>query len=444
MDVADVIDRFMKEIEPHLVDQRRKRHKYPEIGFAEYVTTYELSEQLTHKGFELFFGRDLLTSEERMGVPSEGFLEQQEQRALGYGVPLDFLAQMKGGHTGFAAVLDTGKKGPNFAYRFDIDALPIEEEGNPPHVPAAQAFRSEVPGMMHACGHDGHAAIGLGLAEYLAKEKGSLRGKYTLIFQPAEEGGRGAKAVVDKGWLDDADYFLSGHVGIHDLPSGTVAASTSKFLASSKLNAKFIGKSAHSGLEPNAGRNALLAAASATMHLHGISRHKDGATRINVGTLHAGSGRNIIADQALMEIETRGETNELDEYMQDQALRILRASAAMFDVELETEHMGKAVSADADPGFAEIVERACGASKRLNIVPQLPIGASEDVTYMMERVRECGGKATFMIFASPLPAGHHHPRFDYEEQALSAGLEALIRTTEYLLKEGETREELAD
>ncbi|MFP3357377.1 amidohydrolase [Planococcus sp. SIMBA_143] len=437
--MADAIERFMEEIEPHLIKQRRKRHQYPEIGFAEYVTTYELSEQLAGKGFELFYGTDFLTSDERMGVPDVQFLKQQEQRALDYGIPLDFLERMKSGHTGLAAVLDTGKPGPNFAYRFDIDALPIEEDDTSGHVPAKQDFRSDISGMMHACGHDGHAAVGLGLAEYLAKEKEHLRGKYTILFQPAEEGGRGAKAVVDKGWLDDADYFLSGHVGIHDLPSGTVAAATSKFLASSKVNAKFKGKSAHSGLEPNEGRNALLAAASATMHLHGISRHKDGATRVNVGTLHAGSGRNIIADRALMEIETRGETNELDEYMQENALRILQASAAMFDVELEIEHMGKAISADADLEFAAIVERACAASK-LNIVPYLPIGASEDVTYMIERVRERGGKATFMIFASPLPAGHHHPRFDYEEQALTAGLETLIRTTDHLLKEDETRE----
>ena len=441
--MADTIDRFMEEIEPHLIEQRRNRHKYPEIGFAEYVTTYELSEQLAGKGFELFYGTDFLASDERMGVPDEQFLKQQEQRALDQGVPQEFLERMKGGHTGFAAVLDTGKKGPNFAYRFDIDALPIEEDYASGHVPAKRDFRSDIPGMMHACGHDGHAAVGLGLAEYLAKEKDNLRGKYTILFQPAEEGGRGAKAVVEKGWLDDADYFLSGHVGIHDLPSGTVAAATSKFLASSKINAKFTGKSAHSGLEPNAGRNALLAAASATMHLHGISRHKDGATRVNVGTLHAGSGRNIIADRALMEIETRGETNELDEYMQENALRILQASAAMFDVEVDIEHMGKAISAEADFEFADIVERACAASN-LTIVSHLPIGASEDVTYMMERVRERGGKATFMIFASPLPAGHHHPRFDYEEQALSAGLETLIRTTDYLLKEDETREKLAD
>lgn len=438
--MADSIEQFMEEIEPYLIEQRRKRHRYPEIGFAEYVTTYELSEQLAGKGFSLFYGTELLTSDERMGVPSDQILKENEQRALEKGVPPAFLEKMKGGHTGLAAILDTGRPGPDFAYRFDIDALPIEEADSVEHVPAQQKFRSQIAGMMHACGHDGHAAIGLGLAEYLSKEKDKLCGKYTILFQPAEEGGRGAKAIVDKGWLNNVDYFMSGHVGIHDLPAGTVAATTSKFLASSKINAKFIGKSAHSGLEPNEGRNALLAAASATLHLYSIARHKDGATRVNVGTLHAGAGRNIIAEKALMEIETRGETNKLDAYMQGNAERILQASAALYDVELELEHMGKTISTSADHDFAKIVEQACASSKILNIVPYLEIGASEDVTYMMERVRERGGKATFMIFASPLPAGHHHPSFDYEEQALMAGLETLIRTTDYLLKGDGIRE----
>ncbi|ANU17247.1 peptidase M20 [Planococcus maritimus] len=442
--MADAIDRFMEEIEPYLISQRRRRHQYPEIGFAEYVTTYELSVQLAEKGFELSFGTDFLKSDERMGVPVEPFLKQQERRALDDGVPEAFLEHMKGGHTGLAAVLDTGRQGPNFAYRFDIDALPIEEDNAAQHKPTEQSFRSRIPGMMHACGHDGHAAIGLGLAAYLASEKDNLQGTYTILFQPAEEGGRGAKAIVEKGWLDHTDYFLSGHVGIHDLPSGTVAAATSRFLASSKINAIFTGKSAHSGLEPNAGRNALLAGASAALHLHGIARHKDGATRVNVGTFQAGTGRNIIADQALMEIETRGETNALDEYMQENAWRILTASASMYGVELEIERMGQAISTVADLNFAKHVERACASSKRVNTVPHLPIGASEDVTYMMERVRKRGGQATFMIFASPMPAGHHHPRFDYEEQALSAGLETLIRTTQHLLKEDGEHERVAD
>nr|WP_251047852.1 amidohydrolase [Planococcus sp. ISL-109] len=434
----------MEEIEPFIVNQRRKRHKYPEVGFTEYVTTYELHETLNGKGFELYLGDDVLVSDKRMGVPDDRVLVANERRALDAGVPEAFLEKMKGGHTGLVAVLDTGRPGPHFAYRFDIDGLPIEESQNPQHVPAAEGFRSEADGVMHACGHDGHAAIGLGFAEYLADRQDRLIGKYTLLFQPAEEGGRGAKAMVEKGWLDDADYFLSGHVGLHPKESGTVAATTSRFLASSKINAKFIGKAAHSGLEPNEGRNALLAAASATLHLHSISRHKDGATRVNVGTLHAGTGRNIIAGEARMEIETRGETDELNAYMEEHALRILRASAVLHDVELDLIHMGKAITAEADLDFAGVVERACAQSETLKIVPELPIGASEDVTYMMDRVRNQGGKATFMIFASPLPAGHHHPSFDYEEKALLAGLETLIRTTEYLLKGGEVREQLAD
>lgn len=442
--MGDSIERFMEEIEPFVIGERRKRHQYPEVGFTEYVTTYELHETLSGKGFELFVGEDVLVSGKRMGVPDDHVLVENEQRAQAYGIPEAFLEKMKGGHTGLVAVLETGRPGPHFAYRFDIDGLPIAESRDTNHAPASGGFRSDVPGVMHACGHDGHAAIGLGFAEYLAKHQDRLNGKYTLLFQPAEEGGRGAKAMVEKGWLDDVDYFLSGHVGIHPKQSGTIAAATSKFLASSKINATFTGKSAHSGLEPNEGRNALLAASSATLHLHSISRHKDGATRVNVGTLHAGSGRNIIAEEARMEIETRGETNELNAYMEEHALRILKASALLYDVELEMTHMGKAITAEADLEFAAIVEQACARSESLKIVPELPIGASEDVTYMIERVRDKGGKATFMIFASPLPAGHHHSLFDYEEKALMAGLETLIRTTDYLLKEGDGREKLAN
>ena len=179
-----------------------------------------------------------------------------------------------------------------------------------------------------------------------------------------------------------------------------------------------------------------MAAASATLHLNTISRHKNGATRVNVGKLHGGSGRNIVADYAYMELETRGQTNELDAYMQENAKRILQASADLYDVTLEIEEVGRAINAECDPEWQEIVSHACKDSETIiEVKHNLPLGASEDVTYMIERVQSEGGKATFMVFASPLPAGHHHPSFDYEEKALSAGVEAIIRTVEYIGKE---------
>ncbi|RNF39584.1 amidohydrolase [Planococcus salinus] len=433
--MADKIAEFLERIEPSLVKQRRALHRHPELGFTEYVTTYEISKQLEKLGYALSHGHDIMVSQERMGVPKQQELEENEERALEQGVPQEFLNVMKGGHTGVIARMDTGRPGPHFAFRFDIDALPINEAEDPAHKPHEEQFISERPGVMHACGHDGHASIGLGVANYLQEQKEQLNGTFTLIFQPAEEGGRGAKAIVKKGWLDGVDYFISGHLGLHHFEPGVIASSSTNFLASSKLNVEFKGKSAHSGLEPNAGKNALLAASSAMLHLNTIPRHKDGATRVNVGKMHGGSGRNIVADYAYMELETRGATNELDRYMQEHAKRILQASADLYDVQMTIEEMGQAISAESDPEWHDIVVEACrGSETIIEVKRNLPLGASEDVTYMMDRVQEQGGKATFMIFASPLPAGHHHPYFDYEEKSISAGVEAITRTVDYLVR----------
>ncbi len=114
---------------------------------------------------------------------------------------------MKGGFTGVVATLDTGKPGPTIAFRVDIDALPILESAANSHVPSQLGFRSKHEGAMHACGHDSHAAIGLGLAQQLMERKEMLKGKIKIIFQPAEEGARGGSVIAESSHLDDVDFF---------------------------------------------------------------------------------------------------------------------------------------------------------------------------------------------------------------------------------------------
>jgi aminobenzoyl-glutamate utilization protein A len=436
--MSESYESFIQSITPYLIQKRREIHEHPEVGWTEYVTTYKLAKELEAMGYKLTVGKDMMVSSARLGVPSEQELLKNEERAKKMGVPTDFLEKMKGGHTGVIAQFLTGRPGKHVAMRFDIDALPIQESRDLEHRPTQYHFSSKRDGVMHACGHDGHAAIGLGVARFLQHFKDGLTGQFTLIFQPAEEGGRGAKPIVERGWLDHVDYFLSGHIGVHSLPVGTVAATTNKFLASSKYNIILKGKSAHAGLEPNAGKNALLAAAAASLHLNGIPRHADGATRINIGKLEAGSGRNIVPDYARMEIETRGETTALNEYMTEEALRIIKASAALYDVQVEIEFVGTALNATCDEVFIPIVEKISQQSSLIEkVFPVLPIGASEDVTYMMNHVQKHGGKATFMIFASPLRAGHHHPQFDYDEMVIPTAVETLSRTVlEMIKKEG--------
>jgi aminobenzoyl-glutamate utilization protein A len=423
------IDRFIDEITPALIELRRELHQYPEVAWTEYVTTYKIGSILEDLGFEVFAGTDAINSSARLGIPSLQELSNHEERARQEGVPEEWLEKMRGGHTGLVAKMDTGRPGKHIAMRFDIDGLPIKENLLDEHIPAKLGFASAREGFMHSCGHDGHTVIGIGMAKFLKAHLDSLTGRFSLLFQPAEEGGRGAKTMVEAGWLDDVDVFLGGHIGIHDLPVGEIAASTTNFLATTKINVTFHGKSAHAGLQPNEGRNALLAAAAASLHLNGISRHQEGATRINIGKLEAGSGRNIIADFARMEIETRGETTALNEYVANEAERIIRASADLYDVRVETEVAGTAISARCDEELISLVQSACKESGKITrVLPSLPLGASEDVTFMIEHVQKQGGLATFLIFCSPLPAGHHHPSFDFNENVLPAALDALLHT----------------
>ncbi|MUV36706.1 Indole-3-acetyl-aspartic acid hydrolase [Lentibacillus sp. JNUCC-1] len=427
------INEFIEGITDELIENRRMLHTIPEVGFTEYVTTWHIVNQLNNTAFTVYYGRDALDSDSRYAVPDQETLESAEQEAAKAGVPVEMLDHMSGGHTGCVAKLDTGRPGPHIALRFDIDALPIIETDSDDHIPVKHGFCSQNHGAMHACGHDGHTSIGLAVAAFINRFKTQLTGTYTLLFQPAEEGGKGAKAMVEKGWLEGVDFFLSGHLGIMEAPAGTVAATTERFLASSKLDVHFKGKSAHSGLEPNAGNNALLAAATAALHLHAIPRHKDGATRVNVGTMKAGSGRNAIADTAHIALETRGETTVLDDYMQTEAKRILKASGDLHGVETHINMMGRALNGKCDPVWKTIIPEAL---KETSVVTDVwehgELGASEDVTYMMEAVQQQGGKATFMLFPSPLPAGHHHPAFDFEEHAMTTAVAAFVSMIAYL------------
>ena len=143
-------------------------------------------------------------------------------RALGY-APITGPA-VAGHETGVIAELKNGE-GRILALRFDIDALPKAECASPEHFPHQAGFASLHGGRMHACGHDGHAAIGLTLATLLMEEKNRLpKGCIRLIFQPAEEGCRGALPLTEKGWLDDVDVFLSGHIVGRDYPGVDTAA----------------------------------------------------------------------------------------------------------------------------------------------------------------------------------------------------------------------------
>ncbi|MFA5028593.1 MAG: M20/M25/M40 family metallo-hydrolase, partial [Candidatus Methylomirabilota bacterium] len=174
---------------------------------------------------------------------------------------------------------------------------------------------------------------------------------------------------------------------------------------------------------PETGRNALLAAAAATLNLHAISRHSQGASRVNVGVFQGGSGRNVIPAKALLKIETRGATTTINEYVYAEAMRILKAAADMYGCTLATEEMGGAAGCGCDEALAQRVERVVARQGLLpEILPAGNIGGSEDCTYLMERVQQKGGQATYVMLGTRLAAGHHDGYFDIDEEALTPGI----------------------
>jgi len=179
------------------------------------------------------------------------------------------------------------------------------------------------------------------------------------------------------------------------------------YAATHKLDAHFQGIPAHAGGSPQQGHNALLAAATAVLNLHAISRHADGATRVNVGQLGAGSGRNVIPAEAHMVIETRGATSDLNAYMLAEARCILESAARMHHCALEMRDMGGAESADSDPALVRRVEAIASRQGYATCSEVEPTGGAEDISYMMKRVQAQGGQAVNLGIGADLSGISH-------------------------------------
>jgi len=421
----------MTAIPNHLNDQlikwRRDFHKFPELGFLEMRTASIVAGILDDLGFDLAMGKDVMSAEHMMGKPSDEETKEHYEWAKANGANLKFLDKFSEGYTGIVATMETDKQGPTIGFRVDMDALPIHESEDDDHFPHVKGFRSTKPQTMHACGHDAHTSIGLGLATLIAENKANLAGTIKLIFQPAEEGTRGARSMAEAGVIDDVDYFIATHIGTGVEHKHFLAAKNG-YLATSKLNVTFSGVSSHAGGQPHRGKNALLAAASATLNLYAIARHSEGASRINVGEFHAGSGRNIIADQAELVMETRGETTEINEYMLENVKSVIAGAAKMHGVDYDIETVGQAISSTCSPNLTQILHEVAEESpliEKSTLKSDAP-GGSEDATYFINRVQELGGEATYCTVGTDLPAGHHHPKFDINEDSLLGAVQVLF------------------
>ena len=403
-----------------LISTRRHLHTMPEEGWSEFTTTAYIVEKLRKLGYEVLMGKKVINPDNCLGR-SQKEVEAGLAYARKNGVSEELLKEMDG-LTGCVGVMDTGRPGPTLAIRFDIDCVPVTESTDADHIPAKEGFCSTRPGLMHACGHDAHTSTGLAVAHWFADHKDEMKGKLKILFQPAEEGVRGAAGMAASGIVDDADYFLGAHIAMM-CKTGELSVKPYGFLCTTKLDVTYTGRPAHAGVEPNAGRNALAAACNAFVQLLGIARHGSGMTRINVGQLIAGEGRNVIPSHALMKMEVRGETGDINQYMYDAAVAIIKGCAISQGCEYKIEKMGEAVDLTNDEELVDVLTKAGEAVEGMTVRKDpMNFGGSEDATILARRVQAHGGKAALFVIGANRPSGHHTSKFDIDEKALDQGL----------------------
>lgn len=415
-------------LESQLIADRRNVHKHAESGWTEFRTAALVAQRLTGLGFDVRSGQDVCKAEARMGLPPDDVLESHWVRAADEGADPAFLAPLHGGFTGVVGTLHHGV-GPTIGFRFDIDALNLVESAAPTHRPTVEGFASIHENVCHACGHDGHTAIGLGVAHVMSTLKSDVQGTIKLIFQPAEEGVRGARSMVEAGVVDDVDWLIGHHL-VTGCALGELFPGMGGYSATRKFDVVITGAPAHAGGSPEGGHNALLAAATAALNLYALPRHREGFTRVNVGKLSAGSGRNVIPAQAHLVAEVRGETTSLCESMYQRALIVIESAAAMHGCCACVREMGQAGTAYSDAALADRVQAIASQLPDTSFHEMEKMGGSEDFTEMMRRVQERGGLVTNIGIGADFHGTRHLDKqrdrvlpahtgvYDFDERAL--------------------------
>lgn len=416
-------------IEEELIRLRRHFHKYAEPAWMEFLTTAKIIEELKNYNLDLYYGKEIYFNK-RMGLPEKSILESYKNSISISNI--DKKEEILDSYTGLIAVLDTKKIGPNIGFRFDIDANELCESNSLGHLPNILNFSSKNSFAMHACGHDAHMSIGIELAKILASNIKKLKGKIIFIFQPAEEGVRGAYSLMNNPIIDKLDYLAGMHIGM-DVKSGEVGVGSHGFLATKKIDIIFKGKASHAGASPEKGHNALLAASSAVLNFNSLAQHSMGEARINVGKLNAGSGRNIIANIAKIEMEIRGENDHIISYLYDGVNRIVEGSAISYDCSYEIEIKGQAPSLISyDEEFIKNLRNYYKEKSYKLVDAQLK--GSEDIAYLLNEVRKAGGKTVHFILGSNLKDSHHSEEFDINEKDMLRGVDLMVDFVKYIEK----------
>jgi len=426
--VNDLIRKTARELFPRAVDLRRSFHSYPETGWNEYRTASLIAEALSESGWAVKCGKELTGRSDRLGLPPAETRAAEFQRARRDGASSSFLSLLEDGHTAVSAALDLGE-GPATLIRFDMDALPIEESQREDYRPVREGFVSRYPGVMHACGHDGHAAAGAVLSLGISRLKALYRGKIVLLFQPAEEGVRGASSLLSLPLLKEAENVLGFHF-LSSVPEGMVVPSIGGILATTKYDYCFYGQAAHAGGDLKKSRNALLAASRAVVDIYEMSAALSEKGRVHVGLFNSGRGRNIIADYAELAMESRGESDGLNEFISEQAWKRARKAASLYGCRAERVKRGQSSAFLQDKMLTALIKKAVQeAGARIYPAP-FSLGGSEDFSLLARESARHGGKALYFGIGAMGKGGPaydpHTAEYDIEEGSMETAVSVLL------------------
>ena len=327
-----------------IIADRRYLHQHAELSFQEHETTAYLVSEL-----------------EKMGIPVITFED----------------------YTGCIAVIEGGKPGGTVLLRADIDALPIQEN-------SGVDFESIHPGVMHACGHDCHAAMLLGAARLLWEQKQELKGTVKLLFQAAEEVFVGSHYYWDKGYLNDVDAAMGIHVW-PTMDSGYMAIKDGELMAScDNFKMTIHGVSAH-GSMPHQGKDAIVCASAIITNLQTIvSRANDPRSTlvVTVGVVKAGTQFNIITDTAVLEGTVRAYSNECRDLAENRIRAIAEGTAAMYDCTVDLEYLRlEPPVRNEDAALNATARKAARKLYGEDVVREInPVTGSEDFSYIMEKI----------------------------------------------------------
>ena len=328
------------------------------------------------------------------------------------------------GGTGVIADLQGRGPGPTVMYRADMDALPVDEaDGDRP-------VRSEVPGVMHACGHDGHVAIALGVAEVMAGLRDEWRGTLRLCFQPAEEIAGGAEPMIEAGALEGVERVLGLHLWA-PLGTGRVAVTGgSLFGSADEFRMVIRGTGGHGGL-PHLSVDPVVAAAHVVVALQTLVSREvapDQPVVVTVGMIRGGRAHNIIAEEVQLNGTVRAPDEALRASVMWRVEEVARAVGGGLRAQVEFEMVAGCPPVVNDPDSAETVRRAAvEAVGEANVEFARPLTVGDDMACFLEHVPGCYFLVGAGDPATAVRPPHHHARFDIDEGALPIGLSTATR-----------------